>query len=110
MIPSGTITYPNADTAIDLVWDNEKAVDNMLKCKLAEMHDVRSDHFLIQTEITITNNLKESTAEPNFNYAKTNWKLFTSQLKENISSMTIPQICRTQTDIDNYTKRLVSAV
>ena len=61
MIPPGTITYPNAGTAIDLVWGNEKAADNMLKCKLAEMHDVGSDYLPIQTEITITNNLGKMT-------------------------------------------------
>ena len=38
LLPSGTITYPTATggTTIDLVWGNEKAEENLLKCQISK--------------------------------------------------------------------------
>src|SRR5579871_1630452 len=49
LIPPGTITYPNAGTAIDLVWANETAYTQMMKCGIALSHDQGSDHLPIET-------------------------------------------------------------
>ena len=37
IIPPGTITYPKSGTAIDLVWGNEQAINNIIKYSQASM-------------------------------------------------------------------------
>jgi len=70
LIPPGTITYPHAGTAIDLVWGNEKAKYNMLKCKIAHKHDHGSDHLPIRT--IITTDVEEIKTEPRYNFQQAN--------------------------------------
>jgi hypothetical protein len=72
MLPPGIITYPNAGTTIDLVWGNGTAINNTLKCKVAEDHDHGSDHLPIETVLS-TSSTQIPPPEPMFNFAKTNW-------------------------------------
>ena len=51
LLPSGTITYPDTGTAIDLVWGNNEAVNQTITCRIAEEHDHSSDHLPIETTI-----------------------------------------------------------
>ena len=39
LIPAGTVTYPKAGTAIDLVWGNDEAKNRTIKCQIAEKND-----------------------------------------------------------------------
>ena len=50
LLPPGTITYPNAGTAIDLVWGNAKVEHALIRCTIAD-EDFGSDHLPIKTEI-----------------------------------------------------------
>ena len=70
MLPPGIIAYPNAGITIDLVWGNETAINNILKCKIAENQDHGSDHLPIETVISISS-IQIPTSEPIFNFAKT---------------------------------------
>jgi len=109
MIPPGTITYPNAGTAIDLVWGNNPAVHNVLKCQIAENQDHGSDHLPIETILDI-NAEKTVLNEPGFNYAKANWDQFKNQLEMHISSTSFPKTCTTLADIDTYTEQLINVI
>ena len=106
MLPPGTITYPNANTSIDLVWGNEAAIDAMLKCKIAEDHDHGSDHLPIET--VLTTKTHTITPEPVFNFTKTNWEEFSNRLKQYLPPSDSPH--KTRADIDRYTVQLVDAI
>ena len=75
LLPPGTITYPHAKTAIDLVWGNNNAALRLLKCHIASDKDLGSDHLPIETVIAITGE-KEGTTRPPYNYSKSNWEKF----------------------------------
>jgi ribonuclease HI len=80
MIPPGTITYPVAQTAIDLVWGNEHAMNNMIKCHIATENDHGSDHYPIETILDLTPRLIPPTNPP-YNFAKTDWKILETKLQ-----------------------------
>ena len=80
MIPPGTITYPVAQTAIDLVWGNEHAMNNMIKCHIATENDHGSDHYPIETILDLTPLLIPPTNPP-YNFAKTDWKTLETKLQ-----------------------------
>jgi len=107
MLPPGTVTYPNAGTSIDLTWGNETAVNNMLKCKIAEDHDHGSDHLPIETVITRT--IQTPPSEPAFNFTKTNWKEFNKRLKLHLLPLANLSY-KTRAGIDKYTEQLVNAI
>ena len=52
MLPPGTITYPRAKTAIDLVWGNEYVEQRLIKCRIAQC-DHGSDHRPIETILNL---------------------------------------------------------
>jgi hypothetical protein len=108
MLPSGTIIYPNAGITIDLVWGNETAINNVLKCKIAENQDHGSDHLPIETVISISPT-QIPTPEPMFNFAKTNWEDFKIQLKQYLPSPAY-QVCKTRADIDKHIEQLVDVI
>jgi len=70
MIPPGTVTFPEAQTAIDLVWGNEHAMNSMIKCHIATENDHGSDHLPIETILDLTPRLTID-AQPPYNFAKT---------------------------------------
>ena len=55
LLPSGTITYPTATggTTIDLVWGNEKAEENLLKCQISTDNDHGSNHLPVRMILDI---------------------------------------------------------
>ena|SRR5579859_6232375 len=107
-IPPGTITYPQADTTIDLVWGNSQAENNILKCQIATNSDHGSDHYSIETIIQICP-LTIEPEEPPLNYAKTNWK----ELKYNLQ-ITLPELPKapptTANNIDSYMQDLSTTI
>ena len=78
LIPAGSITYPNAGTAIDLVWGNNEAARKLLKCRIAIDHDQGSDHLPIET--TLAMRIEAPQTEVQYDYTKTKWKEFDSKL------------------------------
>ena len=36
ILPAGSITYPRADTIIDLIWGNDEASNRIITCRMAE--------------------------------------------------------------------------
>jgi hypothetical protein len=69
MLPAGSITYPHADTTIDLVWGNEEALNRIITCRVAEEQQQGSDHLPIETTLALSIE-KPQTMQP-FNYART---------------------------------------
>jgi len=53
MLPAGTITFPRANTAIDLVWGNNRLEQGIIKCKISKKDDHGSDHLPIQTIVNL---------------------------------------------------------
>src|SRR5438552_16837892 len=53
LIPVRTITWPISGTTIDLVWGNEHALNNILKCQIATENDHGSDHLPIETVVDL---------------------------------------------------------
>ena len=57
MLPLGTITFPRAKTAIDLVWGNEYVEQRRIKYRIACNCDHGSDHQPIETILNLRPNL-----------------------------------------------------
>src|SRR5438045_9739580 len=108
LIPPGTITFPKAETAIDLVWGNSQAENNILKCQVATNSDHGSDHYPIETIIQICLLTIEPEESP-LNYGKTNWKELKNQLET-----TLPQNPKapptTASNIANYARNLSTTI
>jgi hypothetical protein len=106
LMPPGTITFPRAKTAIDLVWGNHTAATKLLKCKIAKAYDVGSDHLPIETHLTAE--LMDPPDVPSkLNFKKANWNEFNRQLQQKL-----PKITRmhTQHDIDKFLQQLTMAL
>ena len=105
MLPSGTITYPNAGTAIDLVWGNNEAMVHTLSCKIADQHDHTSDHLPIETTIALPLAIPELI--PPYNYAKTNWQELNTKVKSYLPSLlSLNTGSSTAQDIDLFAEKL----
>ena len=81
MLPLGTITFPRAKTAIDLVWGNEYVEQRIIKCRIASNCDHRSDHHPIETILNLRPNPYGPQAQQPYNYTKTDWKAFEQKLE-----------------------------
>lgn len=106
LLPPGIITYPNADTTIDLIWGSNEAVNHLLTCRIAKDHDHGSDHLPIET--TIAMQIEEPQRHLSYNYAKTNWKELNKRLKSYLPKPINEKA--TPADIDNHAKQLVEAI
>ena len=109
LLPPGTITFPRAGTAIDLVWGNEKAEKAITKCKIAEDNDQASDHLPIEIHLD-TQSHQEDQTPPTFNYAKTDWKLLETLISRHVPTIPIDPNSATPTSIDKYTREIASAI
>lgn len=109
LLPPGTITYPNAGTAIDLVWGNREAVDRMLTCKVADEHDHTSDHLPIETTLALLVNMPQPS--PPYNYAKTNWQELGRRLVDYLPDpSSLKQETITTQDVDSFADELIDAI
>ena len=109
LLPPGTITYPSAGTAIDLVWGNSEATSRMMSCKVADKHDHASDHLPIETTLALPMDIPQPS--PPYNYAKTNWQELDRKLVEylpNPSSLKQEEI--TAHDVDRFADELTTAI
>ena len=105
LVPKGTVTYPNAETAIDLVWGNDAAVSTLLKCQIAEDNDHGSDHLPIETAITTQPTIID--VQPAYNYANTNWEEFKTKLASCLPRLETP---KNAADINNFAQSLTAAI
>src|SRR5947207_2075512 len=80
MLPAGSITYPHANTTIDLVWGNEEALNQIITCRVAEEQQQGSDHLPIETTLALSIE-KPQTMQP-FNYTRTDWKELNNKLEQ----------------------------
>ena len=109
LIPPGTITYPKAGTAIDLVWGNEQAANNIMKCRVAENNDHGSDHYPIETILNLHPNTR-LTKEPPYNFAKTDWKTLKTKLQEYLPTLPENNPLTTTNEIDEFATDLTNAI
>jgi len=109
LLPSGTITYPSAGTAIDLVWGNNEAVNKTITCRIAEEHDHGSDHLPIEIKVALQ--IEETKSKPSYNYTKTDWKELKSKVKWYLLNVipTDEQSIRCA-DVDKFAEELVKAI
>ena len=108
LIPPGTVTYPNANTAIDLVWANDTATTRMLKCGIALNHDQGSDHLPVET--LLTSEIQQLPETPSFNYNKTDWEQFNKVLQQQLPHVPQQRTLWSPTAIDRYTEQLTNAL
>jgi len=73
MLPLGTITFPRAKTAIDLVWGNEYVEQRIIKCRIASNCDHGSDHHPIETILNLRPSPYGPEGQRPYNYTKTDW-------------------------------------
>jgi hypothetical protein len=107
LIPPGTVTYPNAQMAIDLVWGSQAAVTSLLKCQIAENNDQGSDHLSVKMHLQVIG--KPIPEEPKFNFANANWDKYHNALVRHISPPTTDSLSSPQA-IDKATSKLVNAI
>ena len=108
LIPPGTVTFPNAETAIDLVWANEMASARMMKCGVAQVHDHGSDHLPIET--WLIGEIQKLPELPSFNYNKTDWEKFKEILQQQLPCIPHLNTLWSQAAIDKYTGQLTIAL
>jgi hypothetical protein len=90
LLPSGTVTYTHAETAIDLVWGCSKAQERVLKCQIASQCDQGSDHWPVETILSAKDNRTSET--PSYNISKANWPKFHKVLVTHLTAQTtVPQ-------------------
>jgi Reverse transcriptase (RNA-dependent DNA polymerase)/Endonuclease-reverse transcriptase len=93
LIPPGTITYPAANTAIDLTWGNSKAQESLLKCQVATDADQGADHLPIETILRYSSAYTQD-KQQRLDISRTNWGLFDEKLKATLPvSIQTPQTC-----------------
>ena len=109
LIPPGTITFPNAETAIDLVWANQTATSRMIKCGIADDLDHGSDHLPIETKLS--GNMEPTQSErPSFNYNKTDWNKFKETLQQHLPAIPGTDALRSPTAIDAFIEQLTETL
>jgi hypothetical protein len=108
LIPPGTITFPNAETAIDLVWANPAATARMLKCGIAEHPglDHGSDHLPIETLIMA--NIQKQPEPPSFNYHNADWNKFKEVLTKQLPDVPNTHTLHSPTAIDAFAEQLTA--
>ena len=107
MLPAGSITYPHANTTIDLVWGNEEARNRIITCRVAEEKHHGSDHLPIETTLALHIE-KPQTVQP-FNYARTDWKELNNKLEQYLPNLPNLETI-TCASIDKYTEELIKAI
>jgi len=105
LLPKGTVTYPSAGTAIDLVWGNDAVASTLLKCQIAEDNDHGSDHLPIETAISTQPTIID--VQPAYNYAETNWEEFKAKLASCLPRLETP---KNAANIDNFAQSLIAAI
>lgn len=80
MLPAGTVTFPRANTAIDLVWRDDYVEQWMIKCRIAKSCDHGSDHHPLETILNLQPCPYGLEAQRPYNYNKTDWKVFEEKL------------------------------
>jgi endonuclease/exonuclease/phosphatase family metal-dependent hydrolase len=108
LLPPGTVTFPRADTTIDLVWGNSMAEKRTLKCQTTTTYDQGSDHLPIETVLKMS--LPTTPQEGKYNINKTNWEKFTQHLQRALSQTPIPEKLKTKEEIDDAAEQLVKAL
>ena len=113
LLPPGTITYPTNNiaggTTIDLVWGNDKAKENLLKCHtISAISDHTSDHLLVEIILNLESKQLPSISPP-FNYAKTNWEFLKIKPNSYLPMLIDPSHTSAQ-ELDDFAANLVEAI
>jgi hypothetical protein len=107
-IPPGTVTYPNAGTAIDLVWGNANAQQAVVKCQMSDKCDHNSDHLAIETTLDLKQRTSTCTEMP-LNYAKTDWDALERKLPKYLPQIINPESVTMDT-LDQFANNLTNAI
>ena len=86
MLPAGTITFPRAKTAIDLVWGNNYMKQRIIKCRIAP-HDHGSDHKPVETILNLQPCPYGPEAQQQYTYKNTDWKIFKQKLQSYLPNL-----------------------
>jgi len=108
LLPSGTVTFPRAGTAIDLVWGNESAREAVVKCQVSSHNDHTSDHLPIEIILNLQVPHIEQSQLP-FNYEKADWKTMETKLSDYLLTVLDPSTA-TPVSIDKAATELTNAL
>jgi Endonuclease-reverse transcriptase len=104
LLPPGTVTYPHAETTIDLVWGCSKVQERILKCQIASQCDQGSDHWPVETILSAKDNRISET--PSYNVSKANWPRFHEVLVTYLTAQTA--VPTTTAEIEERSAELVN--
>ena len=113
-LPAGTITFPRAKTAIDLVWGNEFIEQRIIKCRIAGSCDHGSDHYPVETIVNLQSCPYGPEAQQPYNYKKTDWKVFQQKLENYLPTLnycaepTAKSVDQLAVDISEAIRRAIS--
>lgn len=107
LIPPGTITYPNANTAIDLAWGTSDIENALVKCQIASDNDQGSDHLPVETWISLAESLHNEKARK-LDLSRTDWERFREILEEALPSTAMT--LGTANEIDASVATLLEAI
>ena len=108
MLPAGTITFPRAKTAIDLVWGNNFVEQRIIKCRIAKT-DHGSDHYPVETILNLQPCPYGPEAQQPYNYSKTDWKAFEQSLRNNLPILDHPETPTPET-VDQLANDISTAI
>jgi exonuclease III len=107
LLPPGTVTFSRGRTTIDLVWGSTVAEQSLIKCE-ATKYDHGSDHFPIQTTLSLELQQATNCTLPPYNYEETDWKELAKKMEIYLRSVLTSDVA-TPEDIDSYANKLVEA-
>jgi len=113
MLPAGTITFPRAKTAIDLVWGNDYGEQWIIKCRIASTCEHGSDHHPVETILNLQPCPYGPEAQRPYNYRKMDWKTFEQKLGSDLPILnqfakpTMETVDRLTNDISTATRRAI---
>jgi hypothetical protein len=108
LIPPGTVTYPSAQTAIDLVWGSHSAEARLLRCRIADENDQGSDHLPIETCLSSTGN--SIPEDSRLDFSRADWGKFHELLKAKLPPLPPTSALSNPAGIDRCVTQLVNVI
>src|SRR6266496_5276307 len=108
MLPTGTIIFPRAKTAIDLVWGNNYIEQRIIKCRIST-HDHGSDHYPVELILNLQPCPYGPETQQPYNYKSTDWKSFEQKLQNYLPNLKHPKTPTAET-VDKLANDIGTAI
>ena len=108
IIPEGTVTFPRAGTAIDLVWGDTETANIIQRCGIASLNDHGSDHLPIEMIIDLTRHTTTQ-EEQRYNLKLADWKLMEGKIEEYLPPLN-RDAALTVKELEDLTSQTIDAI